>query len=145
MTTVPPRPQVRVGSILLIAGAIVHGVSVFLPWFKFEGETLNGRDSFITKDLTVLESPGNFWLFFAVVLLGLGLALLLTGRNLAVAIIAVVVSAIAVFFSLIGVGAASNMKDFAGGGSVGFGAILGILSVLVALSGSIIVLAKRRR
>ncbi len=140
-----PRPNVRIGATLLMAGAIAHGAAVFLPWFSFEGQTLNGRDDFLTKDLTVLHSPGTFWLFFGAVLFGLGLALFLAGRNLAVAIISVVVAVLAAFISLIGIGAAGNMKDVAGGGKVGIGAILGILSALVALSGAIAALAKRRR
>ena len=145
MGTKPPRPQVRVGASLIVAGAIVHGVSVFLPWFKYDGKTLNGRDDFLTKDMKVLQAPGDFWLFFAAVLLGLGIALFAAGRNLAVAIIAVVAAVIALFFSLIGIGAASTTRDAVGGGNIAFGAVLGIIGTLIALAGAITALSKRRR
>ena len=145
MAARPARPQVRVGASLLIVGALVHGLAVFLPWFKYEGDTFTGRDNFLTKDGKILESPGSLWLFFGAVLLGLGIALYAAGRNLAVAIIAVVFASIALLVSFVGVGAASDMKDLANGGSVGFGAIFGILAALVALAGSITALAKRRR
>jgi hypothetical protein len=141
----PPRPNVRVGATLILVGAALHIVAVFLPWFKILGQSGNGLDDFVTKDGKPLQSPGMFWLFFGAVMFGLGLALYLAGRNLAVAIIAVVVAVIAVFFSFIGIVAAKDMRDLYGGGSVGIGAILGILAMLVALGGSITALAKRRR
>lgn len=140
-----PRPRVRVGATLLMVGAITHVVAVFLPWFKYQGTTMNGRDDFITKDLKVLHSPGTFWIFFGALLFGLGLALFLAGRNLAVAIISVVIATIAGFFSLIGIGAAQNMRDVAEGGTIGLGAPLGIVAILIALAGAITALAKRRR
>ena len=141
----PLRPQVRAGASLLMGGAIVLCLAVFLPWFKIQGETWNGRHDFITSKMEVIAAPGNFWLFLGAVLFGLGLASYLAGRNLAVAIIAVVMSVITLFFSLIGIGAAQSTKDFMGEGTVGIGAIVGILAAFVALSGSITVLAKRRR
>ncbi len=145
MAGIAPRPQVRVAAALLIGGAVAHIVAVFLPWFRYRGATLNGRDDFLSTDLKVLHSPGNFWLFFGAVLLGLGLTLFFAGRQLAVAIIAVVMAALASFFSLIGIGAANDMKTFAGGGTTGIGPTLGILAALVALAGAITALAKRRR
>jgi hypothetical protein len=80
------------------------------------------------------------------VLAGLGLALLLAGRVLPVAIVAIVFSGIALLI----VGGSwvimNEVKDDSGGGvSFGVGLPIGIAGTVLALAGSIMATAKRRR
>lgn len=101
-----------------------------------------GTDSF--------ESPGVAYVFMGVIVAGLGIAALFAGRQIALAIVTVVMTAVALFVSLIGVAVVDDQQKFderfaAEPGSAGIGVVLGIVSMLVALAGSIVVLAKRRR
>jgi len=138
----PPRPQVKVGAILVLVGAIVTAVAVYLPWLDSSGEARDGTDLYLTSAGDLLDGPGNIMLPIAVVLAGLGLALLLAGRVLAVAIIAVVMSVIGTVF---GLGMIGIVNDDIGGGDLGIGVILQPIAPLVALAGSIVATAKRRR
>ena len=63
---------------------------------------------------------------------------------LAVAIIAIVCSAIAALIGLVMIGFMATLSDDIGG-SVGFGVILVLLAALVSLAGSIVATSKRRR
>lgn len=125
-----------------MAGAVLIIIGVFLPWLDNGGETRNGTDVFITSDLTVVESPGTLMIIIAVIVGGLGIALFFAGRVLAVAIVAIVMSAIAVLMGLAMIGI---MNDVAFGGDTGIGAILQPIAPLASLAGSIVVTAKRRR
>ncbi len=140
-----PRPQVKTGAGLLMAGAVLHIVAVFLPWYEGAGITLRGMDDYITDKGESLPAPGKVWIVVGAILLGLGVASYFFGRQLAVAIIAVIVAAGGVFTSLLGVGAAKATRDRLGDGDAALGAYIGIVSILVALAGSIQILAKRRR
>ena len=135
---------------LVVVGALISLIGVFLPWLSgAAGETGNGLDDYLFEnadgELQIMESPGTAMIVGAVVLLGLGLALLLAGRVLAVAIIAIVVAAIGVFVGLGMLGIVSDTKDFVGDGSIGVGAVLQPIGPLVALAGAIAATAKRRR
>ena len=140
-----PRPQVKTGAALLMAGAVLHIVAVFLPWYEGAGITLRGMDDYITDKGDSLPAPGKVWIIAGAILLGLGVASYFVGRQLAVAIIAVVVAGGGLFTSLLGVGAAKATRDQRGEGDAALGAFLGIISILVALAGAIHILAKRRR
>ncbi|MGI9646222.1 MAG: hypothetical protein ACR2O6_13030, partial [Ilumatobacteraceae bacterium] len=138
----PPRPDAKVGAGLIIAGAVIMIIGVFLPWFDAGGESANGTDNFITSDLTLIEGPGYLMIGIAVIVGGLGLALFFAGRVLAVAIIAIVMAAIAEFMGLAMVGL---MSDLIIDGDLGIGVILQAIAPLASLAGAIVVTAKRRR
>lgn len=142
--TKPPRPDVKLGAILIMVGSLISIVGVFLPWISGGGESQNGTGVFLDSDFTLYDNPGAGVIVFAVVSAGLGIALFFAGRVLAVAIIAIVVAVIAL---LVGTAMASIASDTAnfGDASVGFGAILQPIAPLVTLAGAIIATAKRRR
>lgn len=138
----PPRPDGKLGGGLIVAGAVISAVGVYLPWLDDGGDTRNGTDLFFTSDAQILDGPGQIMLAIAVVLIGLGIALFFAGRVLAVAIISIVASAIAVLMGLGMIGIAS--EDVLGG-DVAIGAILQPIAPLASLAGAIVVTAKRRR
>jgi hypothetical protein len=128
----------------MIAGSVVALIGVFLPWVSVFGESGNGLDDFINEDFEVTESPGTVAIIGAVITIGLAIALLVAGRVLAVAIIAVVVSAIGAFLGLGLLAIAGQTADFVDG-DVQIGAVLQPIGPLIALAGAIVVLAKRKR
>lgn len=130
---------------LIIAGAIISAIAVFLPWLTAEGETETGTGVFLTKDFELYDSPGSGVLFFAAVLLGLGIALFFAGRVLAVAIIAIVVASIALIVGMGMIAIVNDTKDLIGVGSLGVGVILVTPAAGLSLAGSIWATSKRRR
>ena len=137
----------KVGSILIIVGALIAILGTFLPWANLGNETGTGFDFYRFRDnfdVIEFDSPGVIVLFFAAPLIGFGLALLLAGRVLAVAIIAIVVSVIAAIVGLVMIGLMGAVTEDVGG-SIGFGAVLTMIGPLVALAGAITATAKRRR
>lgn len=152
VATKPPRPQVRVGALLMIIGAVGTIICSFLPWMKAEGKTLNGSDDYFTVQdgtLKILQDPGARWIAFSVVVLGLGIALYLAGRVLAVAIIGIVVSAVAAILVIGSLGIVSDYKDLLAkdgtDASLQFGVYLGVVMMLMSLGGAIAATSKRRR
>ena len=141
----PPRPDVRPAAVLIIAGAIISAIAVFLPWLTAEGKTETGTGVFLTKDFELYDSPGSGVLFFAAVLLGLGIALFFAGRVLAVAIIAIVVASIALIVGMGMIAIVNDTKDLIGVGSLGVGVILVTPAAGLSLAGSIWATSKRRR
>jgi len=139
-----PRPSAKRGASFLMIGGIAHVVAVFLPWYEGAGQRLNGMSTFQTKQGDLLEAPGRIWILFGVILFGIGLTTYFFGRFLSLAIIATVVSVIGLITALLGVGAAQSMHDINGIGDTQSGAYIGILSILIALAGSIQVLSRRR-
>lgn len=142
----PPRPAAKIGAGVLMVGGALHVIAVFVPWYQGGGRSLTGLDDFVTPNGDLLSAPGKVWIVVGAVLFALGLATYLARRALGVAIAAVVVSTLGLFTSLLGVGAASNMKKlYDGVGEPATGAFVGIVSILVALAGSIQILSRRRR
>ena len=138
----PPRPDAKLGGGLIVAGAVLTAIGVFLPWLDDGGNTRSGTDLFFTSDGEIFDGPGNLMLAISFVLAGLGIALFFAGRVLAVAIIAIVMSGIAVLMGLGMIGVAS---DDILGGDLQIGVILQPIAPLASLAGSIVVTAKRRR
>jgi Na+/melibiose symporter-like transporter len=124
-----------------------------MPWYKGDGYTLSGMDTFV-RDLgnDTFEKPGAVWIGMGVILAGLGIAAFFAGRQIALAIVTLVMTVLALFISFLGVGVVADQKKFdelftgsGNGGSAGIGVVLGIVATLVAIAGAIVVLAKRRR
>ncbi len=138
----PKRPDAKVGGSLIVVGAVVAAIGVYLPWLTDGDDTRRGTDLFFTSDGEILDGPGQLMLAMAFVLAGLGIALFFAGRVLAVAIIAIVASSIAL---LIGIGMIGIASDDILGGDVGIGAILQPIAPIASLAGSILVTARRRR
>jgi hypothetical protein len=146
MPTQPPRPAAPVGAYLAIAGAVLLIVGSFLTWFSlldtdFNGFTGGGAEE--TRD-------GPVFVTFGVLFIAFGVTTLLAKRVLAVAIIAVVLAAFAVMAAFVDLGDVTDAKDeFEAMGLDGFetgpGLYVVVLGALLALAGSIVVLAKRRR
>jgi hypothetical protein len=139
------RPVTRTGAAILAAGGLAHVVAVFLPWYSVSNVELKGLDEFLTPDGAPFYGPGKIWLVVGGLLFALGVTMYILGRIFWIAIAAVLVAILGVFTSLLGVGAASNVRNYNGGGEIGAGCWIGIMSILLALAGSIQVLAKRRR
>ena len=143
-TAKPPRPDVKLGAILVIAGSLISFIGVFLPWATVGNESQNGTGFFVGSDFTIYDNPGAAVIFIALVTVGLGIALFFAGRVLAVAIIAIVAASIALLVGLGMIGITSDTADF-GDGSIGIGAILQPIAPLLTLAGAIVATAKRRR
>ncbi len=145
----PPRPQVKGAAILVIAGALVAGIGVYLPWLSADGESFNGTDAFVTgdtlADLEIIDGPGTAMLFFAATLLGLGIALYFAGRVLAVAIISIVAASIGLLIAIGMIAIVDDSRNFFGEGSIGIGVIAQPIGAGLALGGSIWATARRRR
>jgi len=146
----PPRPKSPTGSLLLIGGAALYIGSAYMPWYTGNGSTLTGMDNF-AKDFgaDTFESPGAAWVVLGVIVGGLGIAAFFAGRQLALAIVTLVMTALALFVSFIGVAVVDDQKQydelFSEAGTTGIGPVLGIVAMLAALAGAIVLLAKRRR
>ena len=134
----------KLGAILTIVGAVITILSVFLPWVTSSGTTQTGTGVFIDADFTLYENPGAAVIFFALIPLGLGIALYFAGRVLAVAIIAIVAASICFFIGIGMMSIASDSADLSDG-SLGFGAILQPIAPLISLAGAIVATSKRRR
>ncbi|MCU1387706.1 MAG: hypothetical protein JWL72_1044 [Ilumatobacteraceae bacterium] len=144
----PPRPKASTGAILLMVGGAVHIIGVFLPWYQGSGiDTLKGMDTFAGPDgVGDLPNPGLAWLAVGAILIGLGAATYFAGRIIGIACAAVFMAIVVGGFSaILGWGAIGNEHDAGGAGDVGAGVIVGTLGILIAIAGSIQVLAKRRR
>jgi hypothetical protein len=144
----PPRPAVRVGSVLLVIGGLGLVAGSLLDWVTIGGERFNG----FSDDVLTLDDGSNggpAFVFFAVLLVGFGIAQFAARKVLAVAIIAVVVAS----FALLGVLAeVSDMSDavrfgelFGAPASWGPGVPVLALAAMISLAGAITTLAKRRR
>ena len=144
----PPRPAVTVGAALMIAGGVLLILGSFLNWFTltdgittvdFTGHTDVGGES---KD-------GPVFVFFGVLAVGFGVAMLAAKRVLAVAILGVVFSVLAVFAAFVDLADVADAKDEAPLQGLeltqGPGLWVCLLGSLLALAGSIAALAKRRR
>lgn len=141
----PPRPKANTGSLLLMVGGAAHVIGVFLTWYSGAGvESLKGMDTFAGPDgVGDLPNPGLFWLVIGSLLVVVGAITYFAGRIFAVAIIAVFAAIGALFDAILGFGAVKNQR-FIAAGDVGPGVIVGTVAALVAIAGSIQVLAKRR-
>jgi len=150
ITERPPRPKSPTGSLLLIGGAALYIGAAYMPWYERDGNTLTGMDTF-AKDYgaDTFEAPGKAWVVLGVIVAALGIATFFAGRQLALAIVTLVMSALSLFVSLIGLAVVDDQKKFdeliSTPGSTGIGPVLGIVAMLAAVAGSIVVLAKRRR
>ncbi|WP_051071318.1 hypothetical protein [Ilumatobacter coccineus] len=143
-----PRPDVKIGAILVIVGSVLSIIGVFLPWASGGGESVNGMDDFIFMSdgsLYFAESPGTIPIVFAVIMLAFGVTLLLAGRVLAVAILAIIGAVIALFIGLAMIGIATGLTDDISSADLGIGAIIQPIAPLVSLAGAIVATSKRRK
>lgn len=142
----PTRPKAVAGALMLVVGGGAHIIGVFLTWYSGSGvDSLKGLDTFAgPQGVGDLPNPGLFWLVIGGVLVVLGTITYFAGRIFAVAVIAVFVAIGALFDAILGFGAVKNQR-FIAEGDVGPGVIIGTVAALVAIAGSIQVLAKRRR
>jgi hypothetical protein len=126
-----------------VAGGALAFLGVFLPWVNLRGDSLSGLDDLLTSEGTLLEAPGLAALVGGAIAVSLGVTLLAAGRVLAVAIVAIVLSAIGM---LVGLGFVVIAADVASwtSGSVGIGVIMQPIGPALALVGSIVATAKRR-
>ena len=125
----------------MIAGAVIAAIGCFLPWLKWDDRTFNGFDE--GPDEAAL---GGGVMFFAVVLVGMGITTLAAKRILPIAISGIVAAALCL---LIGAAQLADYSDFADfplvDAEIGPGLIVVVLGSLVALAGAIITCARRRR
>ena len=143
----PPRPEVKVGAILLIVGGVGLVLGSLLGWVTIEGQSFNG---FSRESISIDggENGGPALSFLAVVIAGFGIAQLAARRVLAVAILAVVFASFALLGVLAEMGNVSDAIEltelFGAEASWGPGMPVLGLSALVGLGGAVATLAKRR-
>jgi hypothetical protein len=140
-----PRPPVPVGGVLLLLGGAMTAVGSFLTWFTVEGQDYTGFSKGSTDDV----KDGPFFLVFGLILLGFGVSLLVARKVLAVAIIGIVAAAVTVIFALADLGSVDDNKKLARAFDLAFstgpGLYLCVFGGLIALAGSIVATATRRR
>ncbi len=138
-----PRPKVTVGAILMLGGGAVVALGSFVTWFSLDGTDYTGFGSNGTDNVR----DGPVFLTFGVMLAAFGIALLSAKRVLAVAIIGIVAAALTALFALADLGNVSDLKKQVDGirFSIGPGLYLCVVGGLVALAGSIVATATRRR
>jgi hypothetical protein len=122
----------------MVAGALIVGVGCFLPWLDGNGSSINGFDE---GPDDVALGPGL--IFFAVILLGMGITTLAAKRLLPIAIIAIVVAAFCLAASAAQLADYSDFADFVGA-DIGPGLVVAVIGSLVGLAGGIASCAKRR-
>ena len=138
------HPPARMGAGIVMFGAVMHALAVFITWYTGPTGELRGLDTFIDPNRDPFEAPGRVWLVAGGVLFALGLFTFIRGRIFGVAVATTLVALVALLTSLLGVGAAKNMVDVFGG-SVGKGTYLGIASIIIVIGGCIRVLIQRAR
>ncbi len=129
----------KVPAALLVAGGIVMIVGTFLPWVSGNGFSLDGWE---LGDINQESSDATAFVTFGVILSGLGVALAVIGRQLALAIIAVVVAALATLAAFVDVTDDDGLDLF--GLEIGAGLWVILVASLVALAGAIWALAVKR-
>lgn len=133
------RPKCRVGAVILLAGAAVITLGALLPWFELAGESFNGF-----SDLGGEVKDGPAFVLFAIILAGFGVATLAAGRLLPIAILAVVIASFSALAAIVDLADVMDAVDFVGA-STGPGLPVALVGSLLALAGSIVALATRRR
>lgn len=133
------RPKCRAGAILLLAGAAVITLGALLPWFEFAGESFNGF-----SDIGGEVKDGPAFVLFAIILAGFGVATLAAGRLLPIAILAVVIASFSALAAIVDLADVMDAVDFVEA-STGPGLPVALVGSLLALAGSIVTLATRRR
>lgn len=129
----------------MILGGLIAIVGSFLPWATRGSGSINGFDEWIWIDgfeLYSIDSPANLALVGALLMIGLGIALFVAGRVLAVAIIGIVAGVLGIGGGLVLFAIPAAIVDL-DDGSVAIGAILQPIAPIVSLVGAIMVLAKR--
>lgn len=138
-----PRPAVTVGAGMLVLGGVLLIVGSFITWFSILGESYTG---FSSGDSGSKDGP--VFLFFGVVVLAFGIVQLMARKVLAIGILAIVMSALALLAALADIGDVRDAVDLAD--SIGIDASSGpglwviLIGALIALAGSIATVAKRR-
>lgn len=161
-TLVERRPKAVVGGVLLLVAAGLLVLGTFLPWVSNQGQSLNGMSNFycasgeciatdesidaefLRSDAIEIEAPGRATLVGAAILASFGLALVLAGRVVAVAILALVSSSLGLLVSLGLYAVADRVTDtWRFDATLGSGPMVVILSAAVGIAGSIVALAQR--
>ncbi|GAB2486039.1 hypothetical protein [Jatrophihabitans fulvus] len=162
----PPPPPAHTGpkvaatwtGILLALGGLAAAIGAFLPYEKIsdgEGATYQftglGSEKVtggVDADLLTPGNAGKVVLVAGIVALVLGLLVLARKGRIWVGIVAVVVGAIGALLAFASLGAPKNDADKLGEGltgSVGIGAVLGTIGMVVALVAGILAIVVRRR
>lgn len=123
----------------MIVGAVVAVIGCFLPWLDSGFDSINGFDE--GPDDAAL---GGGIVFFALVLVGMGITTVAAKRILPIAIIGIVAAALCLLVGAAQLADYSDYADFAGI-DLGAGLPVVVLGSLVGLAGAIVTCAKRRR
>jgi hypothetical protein len=138
----PPRQPMRIAAPQvgwsLIGTALVALIAALLPWAYVFGVGINGTDG---------NGDGNATLFFAIVVIAMGIVVAAGGGRVWTSIVACVFSALIVLVSLIDLSDIANVASNDGLGGVavdvGPGLWISLLAGLAALTASIIGIARR--
>ena len=114
-------------------------LGALLPWFEIAGESFNGF-----SDIGGEVKDGPAFVFFAIILAGFGLTTLAAGRLLPIAILAVVIASFSTLAAIVDWADVRDVADFVGA-STGPGLPVALVGSLLALAGSIVAVATRRR
>lgn len=149
--TAGQRPKVVVGSVLLIVGGVLLVVGSFLNWAKVSLGGIGFDTSFNGFGSGDETKDGPVFVFFALVLAGFGLTMLLARKVLAVSILAVIFAALAVLVAVADLKDVSDLADELNvfGSTVdvqvGPGLWVVLLGAVISLAGGIATLVVRRK
>lgn len=125
----------------MLAGAVVIGIGCFIPWMSAGDFTVNGFDDVSASLDDDAVATGPVFIFFALVLVGFGIATLAAKRILPIMIIGIVIGA----FSALG--ALGVHSDYDDKYALDMEAGLPVIAIgsAIGLVGAIVGCAKRRR
>ena len=144
----PPRPRVWSGVLLMLVGSALSLLGAFLPWWDDgAGFTRSGSDVLFGRSGTgyrQIHGPGHVVIALAVLLALLAVLMLVAGRVLSAAIVGIIASGVAFFYSLACLSIVQDTRAVVGGGTISFGVPTAIVGASASLVGSVLATAKRR-
>jgi hypothetical protein len=129
---------------MLVAGGLLSVIGSFLNWFSVLGIDVNGFSHAGGN-----QKDGPVFVTLGVLLAGVGIALLLARKVLALTIIGMILAAFTVLAALADLGDVANADTLAKSSDIEFatgpGLYVCVAGALVALAGGIVATAKKRR
>lgn len=144
----PPRPRVLPAVTLMLVGSALSLLGAFLPWWDDGvGFSRTGTDVLFGRSgngYRQINGPGHVMIGLAAVTAAVGILMLVIGRVLSGAIVAVIAAGVAFFYSLACLSIVQDTRAVVGGGSIAAGVPIAIVGAAATLAGAVLAAARRR-
>jgi len=144
----PPRPRVLAAVTLMLVGSALSLLGAFLPWWDDGvGFSRTGTDVLFGRSgngYRQINGPGHVMIGLAAVTATVGILMLVIGRVLSGAIVAVIAAGVAFFYSLACLSIVQDTRAVVGGGSIAAGVPIAIVGTAATLAGAVLAAARRR-